>query len=262
MRALGRPELGEAGVFVLRELVFDQAEILDGAGEDELVDEQDDGFGGEFGLHPFDLVEFVIPNLQVLEKLLLQFGAFRRVFHAAQSVEHAAGRAGAREEIGEGQCGERLFVEEEITRTIKPHGAEVGEDEVFVVAEIFFDLRDVVFGIGILAVNRIRAVTQEERFQFQRQRVAHAFRQHEIHETFHDPDLARGLKTEDILAKRGEHIFGGGFGLGAVLQVEQIFFNWSVSGGLAHARRERKEIHALKRGEFTQGVEDFGVIHF
>ena len=54
MGALWLPEFGEAGVFILGEAVVDEAEILDGAGEDELVDEKNDGFGGLFGRGPLD----------------------------------------------------------------------------------------------------------------------------------------------------------------------------------------------------------------
>ena len=79
MRALWLPEFGEAGVFILGEPVLHQAEILDGAGKDELVDEKDDGLGGLFGRRPFDFVELVEPDFQVFKKLLLQFRLFRRV---------------------------------------------------------------------------------------------------------------------------------------------------------------------------------------
>ena len=133
------------GVSVLRVAIWNEAEILDGAGEDELVDEQDDGFGGEFRRRPFDLVEFVEPDFEVVKELLFQFRLFRRVLQAAHGVEDAAGFAASREKIGERHFGERLVLEEKIARAEKPCGAEIGQDQIFVVAEIFFDLADVVF---------------------------------------------------------------------------------------------------------------------
>ena len=145
-----------------------EPEILDGAGEDELVDEQDDGLGGQLGRRPFDLVELVEPVLQVLKELLFQFGLLGGVLEAAHGIQHAAGFAAAGEEIRERQFGKGLVLEEEVAGAEEPRGAEVGEDEVFVVAEVFLDLGDVVFGIGVVAPKRVRAVALEERFEFER----------------------------------------------------------------------------------------------
>ena len=91
MRALGLPEFGVAGKFVLSEAVLHQPEIFNRAGEDEFVDEQDDGLGGLLHRGPLDLVEFVEPDFKVFKELLFEFRLVRRVFQAAQSIQHAAG---------------------------------------------------------------------------------------------------------------------------------------------------------------------------
>ena len=101
----------------------------------------------------------------------------------------------------------------------------------------------------------------EKRLEFQRQRIAHALRQHEIHETFHDTNLTGGLKPKDILAERGEQVFGGGFGLGAVFQVEQILLNRRVGRGLALVGRERQKIHALLAREGLKRNENVVWFH-
>ena len=82
--------------------------------------------------------------------------------------------------------------------------------------------------IGVGPPEGIRAVALEERLEFQWQRLALALGQHEIHPSLLDPDLARRLKPQHVLAKRGEKVLGGGLGLGAVLQVEHIFLNGRV----------------------------------
>jgi hypothetical protein len=111
----------------------------------------------------------------------------------------------------------------------------------------------VILRIGVGPPEGIRAVTLKKRFEFQRQRLAQALRQHEIHVPFHDANLSRRLKPKHILAKRGEKVFGGGFGLGAVLQVEQIFFNGLVSRKRARIRCRRRKFDVLTLGEFLNG---------
>ena len=212
MRALWLPEFGEAGVFILGEAVLHQPEILDRAGKDELVDEQDDGFGGLFRRRPFDLVEFVEPDFQVFKKLLLQFRFFRRVLEAAHGVEHAAGFAATAKKIGERQFGKRLVLKEKIAGAEKPGRAQVGENQIFVVAQIFFDLGDVVLWVGVVTPKGIRAVALKERFEFQGERFSPRLGQHEIHPSLPLPHLARGLKTQNIFAQRGKKVFRGGFG--------------------------------------------------
>ena len=79
---------------------MDEAEILDGAGEDQFVDEENDGLGGLFRRRPFNLVELGVPDFQIFEELLFEFGFFGGVFEPAESVEDAAGFAAARREGG------------------------------------------------------------------------------------------------------------------------------------------------------------------
>src|SRR5205823_4630463 len=118
----------------------------------------------------------------------------------------AAGLAAAIEKIGERHFRERLVLKVEIARAEKPSGAEVREGQVFVVAEIFFDLGNVVFRVRIAAPKRIQAVAQEQRFEFELHRLAHSLGEHEINEAFRDSDLSCRLKSEHVLAKRGEQI--------------------------------------------------------
>lgn len=151
VRALGLPVAGVLDVGILRVAVGNKAEILDGAGEDELVNEQDDGFILEFRRSPFDFFKFIEPFFEVVKELLLQFRFFGGVFKTAHGVENAAGIPAAREKIRERLFGERLLLQIEIARTEKPRGAEVGEDDVFIVAEVFSDLGDVVFWFRIIA---------------------------------------------------------------------------------------------------------------
>ena len=158
VRSLGFPVLGLADVAILRVAIGHESEILNRPGKDEFVDEENDGFGGEFRRRPFDAVEFVEPYLQVREELLFQFRLLRRVFHTPDGVQHAAGFAAADQEIGERLLGERPVLKIEIPCAKKPRGAEVGENQAFVVTEIFFDLGDVLFGIGVLAPERLLAV--------------------------------------------------------------------------------------------------------
>jgi len=70
------------------------------------------------------------------------------------------------------------------------------------------------------------------------------------------------IEPEDIFAKRCEQVFGGGFGLGAVLQVEKIFGNRRVCGERARIRGRRQKFYTLARSQFLQGVEDFRRVHW
>lgn len=261
VRALGFPEFGEAGVFVLREAVMDEAVILDSAGKDELVDEENDGLGGLFGRRPFHLVELVEPGLQIFEELLFEFRLVGGVLDAAQSVEDAAGFTAAGEEVGEGQVGEGLVLEEVIPGVEEPGGPQVRENQVFVVTQILFDLSDVLFGVGVTAPEGVRAVPMEERFEFERERVALALREHEVHPPLAGADLAGGLKTQNILAESGEKVLSRGFRLRAVLEVEDILLNGGVRGNRPGIGRQRQELDSFASDQLTQGLEDIGVIH-
>ena len=145
-----------------------EPEVLDGAGENELVDEQDDGLGGLFLRGPLDLGELGEPDLQVLEELLGEFRLVRRVFETAQGVQHAARLAATSEEIGEGQLAKRLVVEEVVAGVEEPGCAQVGEDQVFVIAEVLLDLGDVLLGVGIAAPEGVGAVALEQGLEFER----------------------------------------------------------------------------------------------
>ena len=261
MGALGLPELDIAGVFVLGEAVVHEAVILDRAGKDELVDEENDGLGGLFARRPLNLVELVVPDLQVLEELLLQFRLLRRVLDAAQGVEHATGLTAAGEEVREGQFGKVLVLEEEIAGVEEPSGSQVGENQVFVVAQVLLDLRDMVFWVGIAAPEGVWAVALEERFEFEREWLALALGQHEIHPALAGANLAGGLKTQNILAERGEKVLSGGFGLGDVLQVEDILVDGRVVRNRLGLGRQRQKLDSIARGKLTQGLKDFGIIH-
>jgi hypothetical protein len=122
-------------------VVRDKAEILDGAGEDEFVDEKNDGFCGKVGRNPFNLVELVEPDFQVFKELLFEFRFLRRVLQTTHDIQHAASFAAARQKIGEGQFLEGLGFKEKVARAEEPCGAKVGENQVFMVAEIFLSRR-------------------------------------------------------------------------------------------------------------------------
>ncbi len=111
-----------------------------------------------------------------------------------------------------------------------------------------------VFRVRIAAPKRIRAVAQEQRLEFELHRLAHALGEHEINEAFGDSDLSCRLKSEQVLAKRGEQVFGGGFGLRAILQVERIFVNRFVIGNRLCIGRARREFDAFALGEITKGL--------
>src|SRR5439155_17870492 len=132
VRAFGFPPVGLADVFVLSEAIRDESEILNRAGKDELVDEEDDRLGGLVSRRPFDLVKFVEPDVEVLKELPLQFRLLRRVFDAAQGVEHAAGLAAAIEKIGERHFRERLVLKVDIARTENQRSEEFRMYHVFV----------------------------------------------------------------------------------------------------------------------------------
>ena len=68
------------------------------------------------------------------------------------------------------------------------------------VAEVLLDLGDVLFGVGVTAPEGVRTVPLEERFEFERERLALALGQHEVHPPLAGADLARGLKRQDIFA--------------------------------------------------------------
>ena len=261
MRAFGFPEFGVAGVFVLCEAVLHQAVILNRAGEDELVDEQDDGFGGFFGRRPFDLVELVEPDFEVFEELMFQFRFFGRVLHAAQSVEDAAGFAASGKKIGERQIGKRFVLKEKIARAEKPRRAEVGQNQVFVVAQIFLDLCNVVVWICVAAPKCIRAVALKERLEFQRQRFSSRLGQHEIHPSLAAAHLAGGLEAKNVFAKRGEKVFRRRFWFDDVLQVEDVLLDGGVTGDWPCVGGQRQKFNAFAGGELPQRVEDFSIIH-
>ena len=256
MRALRLPEFGKPGVFILGEAVVDQAEILDGAGKDELVDEENDGLGGLFVRRPFHLVELVEPDFEVFEELLLQFRLLRRVLDAAQGVEHAAGFAAAGEKIGERQLGKGFVLEEVIAGVEEPGRPKVGENEVFVIAEVFLDLRDVLLGVGVVAPQGVRAVALKQRFEFERERLSLALGQHEVHPALAGANLAGGLKTQNIFAERREKVLGGGLGLGDVLEVEDVLLDGRVTGNRLGLGRQRQELDSIARDKLTQGLED------
>ncbi len=83
-----------------------------------------------------------------------------------------------------------LVLKEKVARAEEPRSVEIGKNQVFVVTEIFFDLGDVVFGIGITAPDGVRAVALEKRFEFERNNFSRCFRQHEVHKAFHDANVA------------------------------------------------------------------------
>ena len=259
--ALWLPEPGEAGVFILREAVLHQAVILNRAGKNKLVDEQNDGFGGLFGRRPLDLVELVEPDVQVFKKLVFQFGLFRRVLNAAQGVEDAAGLAAACEEIGKRQIGERFAVKEIIARVEKPGRAKVGQDQVFVVAQIFFNLGGVMLWVGVVAPQGIGAVALKERLEFQGDRLPLRLGQHEINPSLAEANLARGLETKNVLAEFGEKVFRGGFGFDGVFQVQDILANGRVIGNRPFLRRRRQEFNTFARSELAQRIQDVSINH-
>ena len=91
-------------------------------------------------------------------------------------------------------------LKEEVAGAEEPCGAQVGENQIFVVAQIFFDLGDVVFGIGVFAPDGVRAVALEKRLEFKRNQLARLFRQHEIHPAITGHDLTGGQKSKHIRA--------------------------------------------------------------
>lgn len=192
---------------------------------------------------------------------MLQFRAFGGVFNAPQGVEHAAGFAAAVEKLVKREGGEGLFLIKEIARTKEPTGAEVGEDQVFVIAQIFFDLDDVLLWVGVLSPKRIRAIALEERLEFQRQRVTQALRYHEVNEALHDADRSCRLESEDIFPKRGEEVLCGRLGLRAVLQVEGVFVKRSVIGNGQRFGCERQEFDALTIRELFKCLEYVFRVH-
>ncbi len=167
-----------------------------------------------------------------------------------------------REKIGEGHLRKGPVVKKKIARAEEPRRAQVGEYEIFVFAEIFLDLIDVLFGVGLVAPNVVRGfVVLKKRFEFERQRLAHALRQHEIHPAFAAANLPRGLKTENVFAQGGEQILGGGFGFRRVFQVQQVFGNGRVGRERAGLGRRRQKFNPRARGECAQGIENLSVIH-
>lgn len=192
---------------------------------------------------------------------MFQFGLFRRVLQAAQSVEDAAGLPAAGEKFGEGQLGERFVVKEKVARIEKPNRAKVRQHQILMVAQVFFDLSGVVLGIGVAPPQGIGAVSLKKRLEFQRQRVALWLGQHEIHPSLATDDLAGGKETEDVFAQRAEKLLGGGLGLGAVLEVEHVFMDGRVIGNRPGIGRERQKFNAFASGELTQRNQNFSVIH-
>ena len=110
----------------------------------------------------------------------------------------------------------------------QPGGAEVGEDEILIVPQVFFDLVDVVLRIGVGPPKRVGPVAQKKRFQFQRKWFPLWLGQHEIDPPFARAHLARGHKVENVLAERGKKVFRGCFRFYDVLEVEEIFLNGLV----------------------------------
>src|SRR5208283_2327014 len=128
----------------------------------------------------------------------------------------------AGEKIGERQLGERFVLKEIVAGVEKPGRAEIGEDEVFVVAQVFFNLGDVLLWVRAAPPKSVRAVALKERLEFQGERFAHWLRQHKIHPSLPAAHLAGWLKTQNILAERGEKVLRGGFGFDGVFEVEHI----------------------------------------
>ena len=120
---------------------------------------------------------------------------------------------------------------------------------------------NVLFGFGVAAPKGVRAVPLEERLEFQRKGLALALGQHEVHPALAGPHLPGRLKSQNIRAERGEKVLGGGFGLGAVLEVEDILLNGRVGGNGFVVGGQREKFDAFASDQLTQGVEDFGVIH-
>jgi len=261
VRALGFPEFGKPRKFILGEAVLHQPEILDGAGKDELVDEENDGLGGKFGRGPFDLLEFMEPDFKVFEELLFEFWLVGGVFDAPQGIQHTAGFPAPVEEISERQLGKGFALKIEIPRAEKPGGAQIGERQVFVIAQILFDLGDVMLGVGIAAPDRVRAVPLEQRLEFKLHGISHAFREHEVHVAFGHPNLPGRLKTQHIFAECGKEVFGGGFGFGPIFQVQRILVNGRIVRDRLSIGRERQEFNPLAFRELLEGFEYVVCVH-
>ena len=139
---------------------------------------------------------------------------------------------------------------------------EVGQNQILVIAKVFFNLNHVLLGNGIFSPEGIRTIALKEGFEFQRQRVTEALRHHEIHEAFHETDLSRGLKPEHVPPKCGEQVFGGGFGFRTVLQIQRVFVNGRVVGNWFGVRRQRKKFDPLAVGKLFQVLEYIFRVHW
>jgi len=113
----------------------------------------------------------------------------------------------------------------------------------------------------ITAPDRIGAVALKQRFEFEWNQLSGRFRQHEIHPTLAAHHLTSRQKTQHVFAKRGEKVLGGRFGFRAIFQVEQIFFNRSVSRGPPQVRRKRQKFNAFTFRKTLEGDENVVWFH-
>jgi len=138
--------------------------VFERLGEDEFVQQKDREFRGVLRLFPIHVAEGTKPTGEILEELGVEVGLFVRVLGVPEHLDGAELVADALNEVGKWQLGEEGACDEAIAGAIQERGAQIGEDDVFALGEVFFDLRDVARRLERAASQFGIAVFREERF--------------------------------------------------------------------------------------------------
>jgi hypothetical protein len=166
VRTFGLPAFLGALEFILEMPVANQAVIFHRLGEDELVQELDDQFVVFAFVGETKGFKGAKPILKLLEEGAVKIGTNFAVFFVANDIEQALLGQSAFEQIGKGKFGERLERLPDIAGAVKEGVAQIGEDQIFGVAEVFLDLIAVPGRFQRKTFQQFRTVRMKQRFEF------------------------------------------------------------------------------------------------
>ena len=220
VRTFGGPAF--LGVFpvVLQLAVAHKSVIFHRLGEDELIEKLDDEFVVLGLVLETDGFKGAKPILQIFEKGAIQVGAHFAIFGITDDIEQAAAGVGAFEEVGERDFFERHELLPDIAGAVKIGIAQIGQDEVFRVLEIFLNLATMTGGFQAVAFQQFRAEGVKQRLEFDDDGRFLLGVQFEIHKAAAQSDLRDDRRVEKNFRQRTEQSLGGGFRLGALFGAE------------------------------------------
>jgi len=151
-----------------------------------------------------DRLELPDPLVEVLEERAVQLGLLDFILGAAEDIVEVAALGVALQQLGERQLAEEGIFDEGIPRAVEIGIPQVGQDDVLVFAQVFFDLFQVRPGIQLVAAQLLGVVAREQRLQLQQHRRAAGLRQDEINVTDADVDLRKRHRAHEILDQSPE----------------------------------------------------------